>query len=135
MWSSGSYARRIVGLGCLLALSAVWLHVAHLLTGHVWFARYGPLLAGCLVLGFCVLVPAGYRRGWRQVVGAGALLFLLVIPEWLEGEWLAGHPLNLRTLADHGQLNAFILSVAVAAVMALEGRRVLALIRSLRTEP
>ena len=119
--------RALIGFG-VIAAALAWLHLAHELVGHPGFARFGAPLAATLAVGCSwPLVPGSWSASevrWRRVAVAAALVVLLVVPEWIEGELRSAHSISLATLADHGIATAGVLLVALAAVMVLEARRV-----------
>jgi hypothetical protein len=116
-----------VGLAALCSVTLL-LHAAHVIAGHAWFSVYGPGVT--LVLTGAILRSLGGVRG-RDAIGLfAALVGVLVVPEWLEGELAAGHALTWATLDSHGASTLSVLGLAFALVVAWETARVLSLLRS-----
>jgi len=123
-WRDPSFGCGLVALaGAVLAL-----HVAHVIGGHRWFAAYGPVLGVLLT----TAVMIGMRNlHQRPSLGMGAaLLVILVVPEWLEGELTAGHSLEWTTLESHGGATAAVLLLAGCAAMLWEAQRIINLLRA-----
>lgn len=112
----------LVGLvGCTVVL-----HAAHVAGGHAWFSAYGPVIAVALTA--VVIIVLGARHDSQGLGMFAALLAILVVPEWLEGELAAGHRLDWRTLETHGIATAGVLALSAGTAMLWEAARLLALI-------
>jgi hypothetical protein len=119
------HSLRLAG-GLALAFGATLvLHAVHIVSGHAWFSFYGPLFAVALTSAILALLRFNRRRASFGV--CAALLGLLVLPEWLEGEFAAGHALSWTTLESHGATTLLVLGVASAMAVLWEASRVLAL--------
>ena len=108
-------------VGCTVAL-----HVAHVVTGHTWFSAYGPVIA--VALATVVIIALGAPHGSQGLAMFAALVAMLVVPEWLEGELAAGHRLDWTTLDTHGIATAAVLALSAGTAMLWEAARLLSLI-------
>ena len=126
-----SNAWRDPAFGCglvALAGAVLALHVAHVIGGHRWFAVYSPVLG--LLLTVAVMIGMRNLRRPPSIGMGAALLALLVVPEWLEGELTAGHSLEWTTLESHGGVTVAVLLLAGCAAMLWEAQRIIDLLRA-----
>lgn len=102
--------------------------------GHGYLSILGPLVVLIVGLAAGQLVASVARGSGRRARGTGfariwlrataALLSIYVVQEWLEGSLTAGHPDGLAGVFGAGGWSAFVLAVAIGAVIALALREV-----------
>lgn len=102
----------LAGATMLVCLAA--LHAGQSLAGHRTYATFAPL-AGAVLVAVGVLVASAPRDWVDRIVASATLLVVLTVPEWLEGEWLAGHQLTQATVNDHAW--AMVTAVSIAVVL------------------
>jgi len=107
----------------------VLLHAVQALVGHGAFVIAGPAVGGALTVAVWRLALRGRVAAPVATKLASALLVLLVLPEWLEGELVVGHEVTFSTMLGHALPSTITVLLALLVLVASEARRTLALLR------
>jgi hypothetical protein len=118
--------RRLILAAAAAVGGLMLMHAVQALVGHAAFALAGPAV-GAVVTG--AVWAYGLRGRVRPAVALRAnpaLFVLLVVPEWVEGEFALGHEPDLL---GHALPATVTIGAALLVFGVLEGRRTYTLLR------